>query len=134
MAFSEILTHMDAPFHPNADIAENVIRCAFSGVGFMFEQVGLEPRYVETDEERNSLLFGELQGKRFLVYVRITMEEESETGTGPIPGLLMKVAQELEAEPHVIRVHMRKEGAGYGLTYFGDKEFKDAVRSSTELR
>ena len=122
---------MDAPFHPNAHLSESVISSAVYGVGFIFEQCGLEPRVVSTDEKLNSLLFGELNGKRFVVYVRITMEDESENKTGPLPGLLLNVARELEAEPHVIWVHMKKEGQGYGLAYFGDVEFKDAVRSCT---
>jgi hypothetical protein len=117
---------------PNAHLPDHVVQCGLRGVSFAFQQCKMEPRHVETEEGCNSLLFGELNGKRFVVYVRITLEEENENGTGPIPRILIDTARDIEAEPHLIRVHMKKEGKGFGLTYFGYNEFIDAVRLSAE--
>jgi hypothetical protein len=87
----------------------------------------MTPRTPEKGAGCNSLLLGELSGKRFVVYVRITLEDETEDGVGPTPGVLVDAARELDAEPHLIRVHMRKVGGGTGFAYFGYQEFIDAV-------
>ena len=78
----------------------------------------------------NSLIYGELGRKKFIVYVRITLEEETEEGTGPIPPVLMDAASELGAEPHLIRVHMREVGQGVGFDYYGYEEFIQSVLSN----
>lgn len=78
----------------------------------------------------NSLIYGELGRKKFIVYVRITLENETEEGAGPVPPMLLDAALELGAEPHLIRVHMRKVGRGISFDYFGYEEFIQSVLSN----
>jgi len=77
----------------------------------------------------NSLLYGQMGPLKFLVYVRITLNEETEEGVGPIPGILIDAARELEAEPHLVRVHMTQIETGTGFRYFGCEEFVEHVKS-----
>ncbi len=80
----------------------------------------------------NSFIYGRLLRKDFLVYVRITLNDETEEGTGPIPPILIDAASELNAEPHVIRVHMENKSYGTHFSYFGFAEFVAAVRSNVD--
>jgi len=43
--------------------------------------------------------------------------------------VLFDAAVEIDADPHVVRVHMRHVGEGIGFTYFGHDEFVRHVRS-----
>ena len=105
--------------HPNAHLEEEIVDRGISAVANAFRRCRMTPRTLEKGVGCNSLILGELSGKRFVVYVRITLEDETEDGVGPTPGVLADAARELDAEPHLIRVHMRKVGGGTGFAYFG---------------
>jgi len=84
----------------------------------------------ENQFDCNSLIYGELGEKKFVVYVRITLENEVEDGPGPVPPVLIDAAAELGAEPHLIRIHMRQVGQGIGFDYYGYEEFIQCVLSN----
>jgi hypothetical protein len=113
--------------HPNAHLDEQIVSHAIVVVANAFRRCRMTPLAPKISARCNSFIFGELQGKRFVVYVRITLDDEQEEGVGPTPGALIDAAGELDAEPHLIRVHMRQAGQGIGFEYFGYDEFIDAV-------
>lgn len=114
-------------YHPNAHLEAEVVARGLSAAANAFRRCRMEPRVPGAGAECNSLILGELIGKRFVVYVRITIEDETEEGPGPAPGALIDAARELDAEPHLIRVHMRRVGGGTSFAYFGYYEFIEAV-------
>lgn len=112
--------------HPNAHLTPETI-CTVLGVAAnAFHRCRMEPEQVDYCG-CDSFLLGELGTNRFLVYVRITREDEQEDGCGPVPGVLIHAALELKAEPHLIRVHTHRVGKGIGFEYFGYHEFIDHV-------
>jgi hypothetical protein len=64
-----------------------------------------------------------------LVYVRVTLENESVSGTGPMPGILIDQARICEARPHVVRVHFRNEGDRISIQYFGHDELEKELKA-----
>lgn len=116
--------------HFNTHHSEDVIERGLHAVSPAFRRCRMSPKSVPAERFGcNSLLYGEFGRERFLVYVRITVDCETETGTGPMPGLLVDAASELGAEPYVIRVHMTRAGQGVSFQYFGYDEFIDSVMS-----
>ncbi len=116
--------------HPNSHLAAEVIERGLMVSASAFYRCKITPKRVP--EERfgcNSLLYGEFGERRFLIFVRMTTDDEVEDGTGPLPGVLFDAAAEMDAEPHVVRVHMRHVGQGIGFAYFGHDEFVRHVRS-----
>lgn len=116
--------------HPNSHLAEEVIEHGLMFSSSAFYQCKMTPERIP--EERfgcNSLLFGEFCNRRFVAFVRITIDNEVEDGTGPMPGVLFDAATELDAEPHVLRIHMHHVEDGMNFEYFGHGEFIQRVRS-----
>ena len=113
--------------HPNAHLDDEMVQRGVKQAACAFRRCRMTPRTPETGHGRNSLLLGDLFGKRFVVYVRITLDDETEDGVGPTPGVLIEAAQELDAEPHVIRVHIERLDGETMYEYFGYREFIDAV-------
>ena len=116
--------------HPNSHLPEAVFEDGlWTGAGVL-RSCGLKvERYSYPEMDNNPLLYGKLGTAKFLVYVRMTWNEEQETGTGPMPGILIDAAAECGAEPHVIRVHMSDVGQGRGFTYFGKEALTAAVKA-----
>lgn len=116
--------------HPNAHLSPEVVQLGLKVVSNAFRRCRIVPRHPSEDEFGcNSFIYGELGSKKFLVYVRITLEDEHEEGAGPIPPLLLDASRLFDAEPHLIRVHMRKVGQGTGFEYFGYEEFIESLLS-----
>jgi len=119
--------------HPNAQLSVEVVERAVTVAANAFRRCLMEPIRPPVDRfDCNSFLYGELGQKRFLVYVRITLDDEKEEGVGPIPSILIDAACQIEAEPHLIRVHMREVGKGIAFSYFGYEEFIQSVLSNSE--
>ncbi len=97
-----------------------------------FRRCGINPLTIpESQFGCNSLLRGKFGGFDVVVYVRTTVGDEQENGTGPVPEVLNEAASDLFAEPYVIRVHIDEAGHESALTYFGYDEFIEDV--STEV-
>ena len=123
----------DMAFHPNSHLDDDTVLMALNAVSPAFLRCHMKPlRPPEDLTDCNSLMFGELGKKRFLVYVRVTLEDETEEGTGPTPPILIDSARQLGCEPHLVRVHMRKVHGGTGFEYFGYEEFIEAVLSNSK--
>lgn len=124
--------------HPNSHLPAETIEYVLCVAANAFRRCHMQPSQAEY-QGCDSLLYGELGAKRFLVYVRITRDDEQETGTGPVPGVLIDAAAEYDAEPHLMRIHITTVGEGYGFQYWGYKEFiehvlaHDAERAATLL-
>jgi hypothetical protein len=94
-----------------------------------FENARVNPERVAWNGVNQfGFVFGQAGGIGHLVYVRVTVGDEQETGTGPVPGILIDLARELKAEPHVVRVHLRSEGEGTAVEYFGHDELERALK------
>jgi len=65
-----------------------------------------------------------------LIYVRVTLEAEQETGPGPMPGILIDQARIYGAQPHVVRVHFAREDDRIRIEYFGHEELEHELKSS----
>lgn len=118
--------------HPNSHLCDSVIENGLWAASGAFRRCLMEPTILPTGRFGcNSLLYGELGEKRFLVFVRMTLNDEVEGGTGPLPGIAFDAAAELGAEPHVMRVHMMDIGPGVGFAYYGREEFIRHVLSHT---
>jgi len=117
-------------YDPNGHLPEEVIKRGVGVVANAFRRCWMRPLVPGESADCRSLIYGKLRQKGFVVYVRITLDEETEDGVGPIPGALIDAASELEAEPHVIRVHMQKAEQGTSFEYFGYQGFIDSVLSN----
>ena len=65
-----------------------------------------------------------------LIYVRVSLGQEQETGTGPLPGILIDQARIYGAQPHVVRVHFGREDDRVRIEYFGHEELEHELKSS----
>lgn len=118
--------------HPNSHLPDDVIENGLSAASGAFRRCLMEPMILSAGRFGcNSLLYGELGEKRFLVFVRMTLNDEVENGTGSLPAIAFDAAAELDAEPHVMRVHMMDIGPGIGFAYYGREEFIRHVLSHT---
>lgn len=116
-------------YDPNLHVAPDDIEIALSFSCFAFRRARIEPRGM-TDPPVNSFLYAEAGTERHLVYVRVTQNDEQEDGPGPMPGILIDQALELDAKPHVVRVHSRpgNDGIGREYSYFGHGELERKLK------
>jgi len=114
--------------HPNSHLSQDIVARGLDAAAGAFRRCGINPLTIpESQFGCNSLLYGEFGGFYAVVYVRITVGGEEESGTGPVPEVLNEAASDLFAEPYVIRVHIDEAGHEPRLTYFGYDEFIEDV-------
>ncbi|MBN8708088.1 MAG: hypothetical protein BGO12_21125 [Verrucomicrobia bacterium 61-8] len=114
--------------HPNSHLSKDIVERGLDAAAGAFRRCGINPLTIpESQFGCNSLLYGEFGGFYAVVYVRITVGGEEESGTGPVPEVLNEAASDLFAEPYVIRVHIDEAGHVPKLTYFGYDEFIEDV-------
>lgn len=117
----------DSFYDPNSQIDPQTRYEACQYSLSVFHRGKVSAHQVDTGSP-NSFLLGLAGDRRYLVYVRVTLEDEQEQGNGPMPGILIDTAQEMNAEPHVVRVHLRSDHGGTTIKYFGhdelEREFK----------
>lgn len=117
-------------YDPNFCLAQEIVEAGLRVSATAFRCCRIVPTRVPGGRFNcNSLLYGKLGDERLLMFVRITLDDEQEDGTGQLPGVLIDAATELEAEPHVVRVHMRHTKSGRIFERFGHDEFVRHVRS-----
>ncbi len=122
-------------YDPNAGLAPETRDWAARLSLFPFENAKVHPEGIEHDGAgQYGFIFGHAGDTGHLVYVRVTVGDEQEEGTGPVPGILIDLARELNAEPHVVRVHMRAESNGTAVEYFGHDELEQALKESDHWR
>jgi hypothetical protein len=103
--------------------------CSFSLSSF--RRLRLTPRHIcdeSTGKELPGFMVVEAGGKTHLVFVRVTLEGEEETGTSPRPGILIDQARIRDAQPHVVRVHFHSNEWGVNLEYYGHDEFVEELQ------
>src|SRR5262249_4804480 len=116
-------------YEPNAGLSPEVVNLAMSLSLEPFHNARVEPWGLNWKEvAQKGFILGEAGGIGHIVYVRVTVGEEQETGTGPVPGILIDAAREVKAEPHVVRIHLRSEGEGTAVEYFGHDELERALK------
>lgn len=115
-------------YDPDAGLDPKLREKACSYSLFLFNRLRLTPCHVcdkATGNDLPGFIYVEAGGAAQLVFVRVTVEGEMETGTGPLPGILIDQAREYNARPHVLRVHFRLcEEGGVGTEYFGHDELE----------
>ena len=65
-----------------------------------------------------------MAGIKFVLYVRITQDQETLDGVGQPPPILETAARELQALPLLVRVHLTKDK----ITGFGFEEAQEAIK------
>ncbi len=100
---------------------------------FVFNRARLVAREVDS-ESPNSIIACRMANRLHLVYVRVTFDDEQENGAGPLPGILIAKAKEMDAEPHVVRVHYKDAGTGRFINYFGHDELERVFKSGDHWR
>ena len=115
--------------NPNAGIDPETLELAVGLSTFPFHNVRMESQGIERNGTgKPGFILGRNEIAKYLVYVRVTVGEEVETGPGPLPGMVIDVAREMGAEPHVVRVHLRRQGEGTAVGYFGHTELERALK------
>ncbi len=113
----------DSFYDPNSHIDPETRDAACQHSLWAFQRARVKAYTVDTGAP-NSFLLGLAGERRYLVYVRVTLEDEQEVGPGPMPGILIDQARQMNAEPHVVRVHLRNTNPGTGISYFGHEELE----------
>ena len=117
-------------YNPNAGISPELQEHAASFSLSFFNRLRLQPRHILRDgAEQPGFMYVEVGDTAHLVYVRVTLNDEQEVGTGPIPGILIDRAREQDAQPHVVRIHFREVENGVGIEYFGHDELERELRA-----
>lgn len=124
---------MDSIYDPNfrIDLKTRYKACRHSL--FVFTRARLVAREFDS-ESPNSIIACRIANRLHLVYVRVTLEDEQENGTGPLPGILVEKAREMDAEPHVIRVHYKTRGSVCYISYFGHDKLERVFKSGDHWR
>lgn len=118
-------------YDPNGELSEEELRWASITLGGVFRRCQIKPQQFSY-KGCNTLVYGEMASKKYLVYVRVTHSADEEDGTGPMPLVLIDAANEIGAEPHVVRMDLARVGQGFGLKYWGCDELENALRSNTK--
>ena len=106
--------------NPNAGISEELRIAAAVRVLMFLWYFRVDVHYINTDDGPEWDFFLVKAGdSEHLIYIRVTIEDEEEEGAGPMPGILIDQAQELNAQPHVLRVHLRWKGDKVPEELFG---------------
>ena len=118
-------SHTDNLYDPDAGLDPEVreMACRYS-LSFI-NRLRLKASHVvdpETGRDLPGFMHVAAGGSAHLIFVRVTIEDEAENGSGPMPGILIDQARQHRAEPHVVRVHLRSEMHGTGIQYFGHDE------------
>lgn len=117
-------------YDPNRGLDEEVRDWAASLSVWPFESALIQPQGVRWNGEHHpDLIFADAGDTGHLVYVRVTLGDEQETGTGPMPGVLTDMARDIRAEPHVVRVHLSPAKEGTNIDYFGHSELAQTLQS-----
>lgn len=112
-------------YDPNAGIDPEVRDWAARLSLFPFENARVLPEGIaHHGVDQHGFVAGQTGKQVHLVYVRVTLEDEQEEGTGPIPGILIDWAREMRAEPHVVRIHFRSQSEGTAIEYFGHDQLQ----------
>lgn len=96
-----------------------------------FHRLRVTPGRICDESSGNQLpgfMYVEAGGEVHLVFVRVTVEDEFETGAGPMPGILIDQACMHNAQAHVVRVHARRVECGVNFSYFGHEELVEELR------
>lgn len=120
-------------YDPNSHIDPEIRDRAKIHSRFPFDQARVPVHEVDTGAP-NSFIVGRAGNRLHLVYVRVTFEDDQEEGAGPMPGMLIDMAKEMDAEPHIVRVHYRKQGGGTGIEYYGHDELERILKSGDHWR
>jgi hypothetical protein len=116
--------------HPNACIPKAYIESGLMAASNAFRSCGMESlRPPEDRFDCDSLLYGEMGDLRFIVYVRVTCDDDPDPEDDTPPGTLLNAANDIGAEPHLIDVHVSKSGEYNAFRYRGYQEFIRAVKA-----
>lgn len=121
------------PGNPNAGLNPEVISKGVGLIQSVFHQEGARIESLPFDGPgRTGFILGRAGDTLHLAFVRVTVEDEEveEGGTAPIPGILIDASLAMGAEPHLVRVHVRRRGGHTFVSSFGAEELARALRES----
>jgi len=114
------------PDDPNSHLPVETIKNGLSiGTGVFSTYTYRIPCYRPSGYENHALVTADMAGIKFVLYVRITQNQETLDGIGPVPAILEAAARELQALPLLVHVHLTEEK----VTTFGFEEATDTIKS-----
>lgn len=114
----------------NGVLTKDELNWALNAGASAFRRCHIEPTWMNRFSCK-TLVYGRIGNKSYLVYIRVTREEEEENGTGSMPMCLLDVAREVGAEPIIIRINIKDIGEGrFVFHYWGIDEFERELKSN----
>lgn len=115
-------------YDPNGELSEDELRTAQIAGDRAFHSCRIQTKQF-IYKGCKTLVYGEMGSQKHLVYARVTHSENEEDGTGSMPQVLLDAANEIGAEPHVVRVY---EETGGWLKFWGVDELEKTLKSNTK--
>ncbi|MBF0594984.1 MAG: hypothetical protein HQL22_08440 [Candidatus Omnitrophica bacterium] len=116
---------------PNGELTEDELKWALNYGASPFRRCHIEPTRINRFPCK-TFVHGRIGDKRYLVYVRVTHEENEEQGTGPIPLCLLDAAREMNAEPRVVRLNIEYSTHYVNLSTCGIDALVAELKTSRE--
>jgi hypothetical protein len=114
------------PDDPNSHLSAETIKDGLSiGVRVFNTYTYKIPYYAPQGYENHAIVAADMAGIKFVLYVRITQDQETLHGVGQPPPILEAAARELNALPLLVHVHLTE---GKEST-FGFEEVEDTIKS-----
>ena len=114
------------PDDPNSHLPVETIKDGLSIGARVFSTYTYRiPYHRPNGYENHALVAADMAGTKFVLYVRITQDQEALDGVGQPPPILEAAARELQALPLLVHVHLTEEK----VTTFGFEEAQDTIKS-----
>lgn len=117
-------------YDPNGELSEDDIADVGMMLGAPFRRCRITPQWL--DGFPPTVVYGEMGKRKHVVYVRVTHDAAEEVGTGPMPLILIDAANQLGAEPHVMRINLTVAGNGVAFHHNGVDEIEAELKADIE--